>query len=128
MMEGQQFVRSKTFFTIEQVAISYAQGEMHDGDPDMPLQEHEDTDAQEKNDLYQPEKKIYPWELPEDVLAGQYEHEDIEGDDQLAPEIKGMGLFATEMADGMGEDEDTCGQVQPGAAAFKPFEGRRDDR
>jgi len=98
-----------------------------DGDDDMALHEHDGADAEEENDLDDAEEEVDAGHLAEDVLTGEDEQEDVEGDDQLAPEVEGMGLFAAEVADGVGQDEEAGGDVEPCTTTFEPFERGGDD-
>ena len=100
---------------------------MDDGDEDMSLHEHDSADAQEEDDLHEAEEQVDAGHLAEDVFTGEDQEEDVEGDDELAPEVEVVGLFAAEVADGVGEDKEACGDVEPGAAAFEPFKGGGDD-
>jgi hypothetical protein len=127
MMEGKQLFGAESFLAIEQVGIPNTQAEVDDGDYQVALQEHDGADAEEEDDFYETKEEVDLWQLAEDIFASKDEEEDIERDDQLAPEIKGMGLFAAEMTDGVGQDEDSGGKMEPGAATFEPFECRGDD-
>jgi len=118
MMKRKQFVRPEAFFAIEQVTISNAQAEMDAGRHPIPLRQHHQTDPQEKNDLDHPEKKVDPGQLSQDLAADSDQEKDIQGNDQHAPEIKAGRLLPVEMAEGMGQDQEPGGYMQPAATAF----------
>lgn len=128
MMEGNQLFGAEPFLAIEQIAIAYAQAEVDGGDDQVSLKEHQGADAEEEDNFYEPEEEVDLWHLAEDIFTGKDQKEDIEGDDQLAPKIKAMGLFAAEMTDGMGKDKDPGGEMEPGTTTFKPFECGCNDR
>ena len=128
MMEGKQLFGAEPFLAIEQVAVADAQAQVDDSYDDMALKQHQRADAEEEDDLYEAKEEVDLWQLSENIFTGKYQKKDIEGDDQLAPEIKGMGLFAAKMTDGMGEDKNTGGKMEPGTTTFESFECGGNDR
>jgi hypothetical protein len=128
VVEGKQLFRAEAPFAIEQIAVGDAKGEVDETGPKVVLLQHEDADAEEKDDLDDPEEEVDPWQLAKDITTGQNEEENVQGDQQLAPEIDGRGFFVAKMTEGVGQDEEPGEYMQPGSAAFQPFEGGMDDR
>ena len=87
MMEGKQLFGAEPLLAIEQVGVANAQAQVDDGDDKVPLEEHEGADAEEEDNFYETKEEVDPWQLAEDIFTGKDQKEDIEGDDQLAPEI-----------------------------------------
>jgi hypothetical protein len=79
VMEGKQLLRPEAHLTVKKKRIGHAQGKVDDSRPVIGLYEHQDTDAQEKNDFHQAEEEIDPGYLSQDISAGQYEDKNIEG-------------------------------------------------
>ena len=104
VMQGELLLFPEAPFAIEKEAVPDAEGEMYDRYGPIARQEHDQSDAQEENDLYQTEKEVYPGEQ-EQFPACQHQNKDIHGDKELAPEIDGGHFLPMDMAKGMGEDK-----------------------
>jgi len=104
VVQGELFFSPEAPFAIEKIAVPEAKGEVYDGCGPIACQEHDQSDAQEKNDLHQAEEQVYPGEQ-EQVPACQHQDEDVHGYQELAPEIDGGHFLPVDMAKGMGEDK-----------------------
>jgi hypothetical protein len=93
----------------------------------VPFVDHQYADAEEKDDLHTAEEEIHFGKLTQQVPAGQYQQEDIQGNEKEAPEIQGVGILAAEMAKGMGQQQGSGEAMEPDAVAFEALEGRGDD-
>lgn len=77
---------------------------MNDGYGPVARQEHDQSNDQEENDLHQAEEEIYPGE-EEQFPACQHQDENVQGYEELTPEINGGHFLPVDMAKGMGEDK-----------------------
>lgn len=87
MVEGEDFLLSEAFFVVKEIAIGNAKADMYNSDYLVAGQEHDQADPQEEKDLYQAEKQVHFRHLAKDVLSCKYQDKDVQGNDQLAPEI-----------------------------------------
>jgi hypothetical protein len=117
VMEGELFFLPEASFTIEKIAVADAEGQMYDRCGPIARKEHNETDAQKENDLYQAEEKIDPWE-EEQIPARQHQDKDVQRDEELTPEINGRHLVPMDMAKGMGKDKNPGGGMQPFAGTL----------
>jgi hypothetical protein len=110
VMEGKHFLDPEAALAIEKIAIAQAQTEMHDGCGPVARQEHDQPDAQEEDDLNQPEEEVYPGQ-EQQIPACQHQDEYVKGNEQLTPEIEGRGFLSVDMAKRMGQDKKGRGSV-----------------
>ena len=104
VVQGELFIFPEASFAIEKVAVSDAKGEMYNGCGPIARQEHDQADAQEENDLHQSEKQVYTGEK-EQFPACQHQDKDIQGNEELAPQIDGGCFLPVDMTKGVGEDK-----------------------
>jgi hypothetical protein len=117
VVQGEELLFPEAPFAIEKIAVSDAKGKMYDCCGPIARQEHDQSDAQEENDLHQAEKEIYPGQQ-EQFPACQHQDKDIHGYKELAPEVYGRHFLAMEVAKGMGEDKKTSRGMEPSAGMF----------
>jgi len=110
VVQGKLFLFAEASFTIKKVAVSDAEGEMYDGCGPIARQEHNQSNAEKENDLYQAKEEVYPGEQ-EQFPACEYKDEDVQGYEELAPEIDGRHFLPVDMAKGVGEDKKGGGGV-----------------
>lgn len=82
MVEGERFGPAESPFTIEEIAIADGQQEVDNCRYHVAFADHEHPNHKEKDDLDAPEEQVEARQLPEQVVAGDYQQEDIEGNEQ----------------------------------------------
>src|SRR5258707_3749599 len=118
MMKRQRFGMPEGTFAVIEIAIPDGEQEVDDSGEFIAFEEHQHSDAKEEDDLDKAKEKILFGELAEQVAAGYHQQEDVQGNDQETPEIKGVRGFASEMTDGMGQEQDAGKTMEPNAIAF----------
>jgi hypothetical protein len=104
VVQGEQFLVTEAAFTVKEVGVANAKGQVYNGCGPSTRQEHDQADAKEEDDLYQPEKKIDPGHQ-EKLSACQHQDKDIKGDKELTPKIYAGQFLPVDMAKGMGQDK-----------------------
>jgi hypothetical protein len=129
VVEGQVLFRAPAYFmlAIKQVDICYAQAEVDDRRRPYSPRKLNGADTHEEKDLHQPEKEIYPGKLLQYISADDDQDKDIQGYEQLTPEIQWSGFGLMQMADGMCQDQQSGCDMQPAAGAFQFLKRRMND-
>lgn len=122
MMDGQVFLRTELFFQVEEVEIGGAEDHMHQPEDPGTIQQECDADAQEKEEFYQAEEKVYPGHGLQDIGPCKYQYQDIHCNQQETTQVEIIGMMGKSMGNGVQKDEAGGCKVQEATGTLQLLE------
>jgi hypothetical protein len=92
MMKGHILGGKHSFLAPEQVNIGQGHQNMAPAGQPLTTQEAGDANAEEKNDLYQPEEKVYKGQIGRNIFSGNCKNEDVNRHKEQTSQVHGTAV------------------------------------